>query len=65
MKETEADGFITRDSDLSQIRKTCFNCGAYKYFIDAKRYKCLEGHVIDAADWRQKYTVCDRWREKR
>lgn len=65
MKEIEADGFITRDEDVSKIKSTCYNCGAYRYFIDADRYKCVEGHVIDSADWRQKYTVCDRWRPKK
>lgn len=65
MKEIEQDGFITRSEDISQPRKTCFNCGAYRYFIDSKHYKCIEGHVLDSADWRQKYSVCDRWREKK
>lgn len=65
MKEIEQDGFITRSEDISQPRKTCFNCGAYRYFLDSKHYKCIEGHVIDSADWRQKYSVCDRWREKK
>ena len=64
MKEIEKDGFITRKEDVSTIPKTCFNCGAYKYYIDVKKYKCIEGHIIDGADWRQKYCVCDRWREK-
>ena len=36
MRETENDGCITRDADLSEIPRTCFNCGAYKYFIDSK-----------------------------
>ena len=65
MKEIENDGYITRDEDLSETKRTCYNCGAYRYFLDAKRYKCIEGHVIDAADWRQKYSVCDRWRRKK
>jgi len=65
MRETEADGYITRDTDLTEPKRTCFNCGAYKYFLDIKRYKCIEGHIIDAADWRQKYSVCDRWRKKK
>lgn len=65
MKEIEHDGFITRSEDISQPRKTCFNCGAYRYFLDSKHYKCIEGHVLDSADWRQKYSVCDRWREKK
>ena len=62
MRETEADGYITRDADLSETKHTCFNCGAYRYFIDIKHYKCIEGHVIDSADWRQRYSVCDKWR---
>lgn len=62
MREIEADGFITRDNDLSEIRHTCYNCGAYKYFLDAKHYKCIEGHIVDGADWRQRYSVCDKWR---
>ena len=65
MKEIENDGYITRDEDLSETKRTCYNCGAYKYFIDTKRYKCIEGHIVDAADWRQKYSVCDKWREKK
>ena len=65
MREIEADGFITRQEDISEERRTCFNCGAYRYFLDIKRYKCIEGHIIDAEDWRQKYSVCDRWREKK
>ncbi len=65
MRETEADGYITRDADLTPQKQTCFNCGAYRYFLDVKHYKCIEGHVIDSADWRQKYSVCDRWREKK
>ena len=65
MRETEADGYITRDEDLTQQKRTCFNCEAYRYFLDAKRYKCIEGHIVDAADWRQKYSVCDKWREKK
>lgn len=65
MKEIEADGFITRDADLSEQKRTCFNCGAYRYCIDSKHYKCIEGHVIDSADWRQKYNVCDLWRPKK
>lgn len=65
MKEIENDGYITRDEDLTQRKRTCYNCGAYRYFLDAKRYKCIEGHIVDAADWRQKYSVCDRWREKK
>ena len=60
MKEIEQDGFVTRSEDISQPKKTCFNCGAYRYFLDSKHYKCIEGHVIDSADWRQKYSVCDR-----
>ena len=65
MKEIEQDVYITRDADLTQEKHTCFNCGCYRYFLDSKRYKCIEGHVIDAADWRQKYSVCDRWRRKK
>ena len=65
MREPEADGFITGEADISPERRTCFNCGAYRYFIDIKHYKCIEGHVIDSADWRQKYSVCDRWRRKK
>ena len=65
MRETEADGYITRDADLTQEKHTCYNCGAYRYFLDVKHYKCIEGHIIDSADWRQKYSVCDKWREKK
>lgn len=65
MREIESDGFITREEDVSQIPKTCYNCGAYRYFLDVKHYKCIEGHIIDSADWRQKYSVCDRWRRKK
>ena len=65
MREPEADGYITRDADLTEQKRTCFNCGAYRYFLDVKHYKCIEGHIIDSAGWRQKYSVCDRWREKK
>jgi hypothetical protein len=65
MREPEADGFITREADISPERRTCCNCGAYRYFIDIKHYKCIEGHIIDSADWRQKYSVCDKWRRKK
>lgn len=65
MKEIERDGFITRTEDISPEKRTCFNCGAYRYLLDAKRYKCIEGHIVDAADWRQKYSVCDKWRRKK
>ena len=65
MREPEADGFITREADISPERRTCYNCGAYRYFIDIKHYKCIEGHVIDSADWRLKYSVCDKWRAKK
>ena len=65
MKEIENDGFITRESDVSPIKKTCFNCGAYKYFFGDKVYKCIEGHIVEDADWRQKYNVCDAWRKKK
>ena len=56
---------MRKNDEHVELKHTCFNCGAYRYFLDAKRYKCIEGHIVDAADWRQKYSVCDRWREKK
>ena len=54
-----------KETDVSRIRRTCFNCGAYRYFIESDGYRCIEGRVIDSADWMRKDTKCDRWREKK
>lgn len=65
MKEIESDGFITRDEDITTPRQTCFNCKWFKFDIGLKAYICTEGHIINGQDWRQKYSVCDRWESKR
>nr|MBQ4455299.1 hypothetical protein [Clostridia bacterium] len=64
MKEIEADGFITREADVSQTKRTCFNCRHYKYDFYEREYRCTDGHVIKGPDWRQRYEVCDRWEKK-
>lgn len=64
-KETEADGFITRQSDLKQTEcKVCANCKHRKHDDILRRYRCLVGHLIDVADWRMKYEVCDKWEQE-
>lgn len=62
MREIEADGFITREEDISQKKRTCFNCRFYQYSLFMKRYLCTQGHLVGESDWRQKYSVCDSWR---
>ena len=48
-REIEADGFITRKTDLKQTdRKVCANCK----------------HLKRVADWRMKYEVCDKWEKE-
>lgn len=60
-REIEADGFITREADTTQNTKSCISCKWYQYSIIVKSYVCVEGHTIDAYDWRRKYDCCDRW----
>lgn len=62
-KEIESDGFITRQQDISPQKKTCFNCGNYVYSLFLKGYVCTK-HIVADNDWRQKYNVCDSWKEK-
>ena len=64
MREIEADGFITREADLSPRKQTCFNCGNYVYSLFLKCYVCTEGHAVTDNDWRQKYNVCDSWKKR-
>ena len=65
MKEIEADGYITRDQDLSPIRDTCFNCNNYRYDFGKRRYRCYAGREVGKEDWRMKYSVCDLWERKK
>ena len=60
-EEIEKDGFITRAEDTSKERRTCYNCRFYKYVLGYRTYKCMNGHVFNEPDWRQRYSVCDRW----
>lgn len=62
MREIEADGFVTREADLKQTEKrVCANCKHLKRDDVLRRYTCRVGHLIDVADWRMKYEVCDKW----
>lgn len=64
-RENEADGYITRQTDLKQTeRKVCATCKHLKHDDILRTYRCYERHLIDVADWRMKYEVCDKW-EKR
>lgn len=64
-KEIEADGFVTRQSDLKQTeRKVCATCKHRKHDDILKRYRCSRGHLVDIADWRMKYEVCDKWEQE-
>lgn len=60
-REIEADGYITRESDITPMKRTCFNCKCYVFDIVQRRYKCKCGHNVGGADWREKYEVCDKW----
>lgn len=64
MKEIEADGYITRECDLTPERRTCMNCRWYQYSIIIQGNACTEGHKVAPADWRRKYEVCDKWAKK-
>lgn len=64
MKEIEADGYITREADITPTRNTCFNCFHYGYDIEHRYYRCYAGRAVGEEDWRQKYSVCDRWKRK-
>lgn len=61
-KEIEADGYITRESDISPIRHTCINCKQYIYNEGIRAFICTKGHKLHGADWRMKYEVCDDWK---
>lgn len=64
-REIEKDGFITRQTDLKQTeRKVCANCKHLKHDDILRRYRCSVGHLIDVADWRMKYEVCDKWEKE-
>lgn len=64
-REIEADGYITRQTDLKQTeRKVCATCKHFKHDDVLRRYRCKHGHLIDVADWRMKYEVCDEWETK-
>lgn len=55
-REIEADGYITRESDLKQTRaKICMTCKHRNGSI------CNAGRKTFEADWREKYEVCDKW----
>lgn len=64
MREIETDGFVTREEDVSPIKNTCFNCHWYHYDIELRCYRCYNGRAVGEEDWRQKYSVCDRWARK-
>lgn len=61
VREIEADGYITREADISPIKRTCYNCLHYRYDSKVKGYSCSGGHQVQSADWRMKYSVCDKW----
>ena len=61
VKEVEADGFITREEDISPQNQTCNNCRWYQYSLITKIYVCMQGYTITDNDWRKKYNVCDKW----
>ena len=62
MREIEADGFVTREADLKQtVKRVCANCKHLKHDNVLRTYKCSVGHLIDVADWRMRYEVCDKW----
>lgn len=56
-KEIEADGYITRETDLKQTKaKICMTCANRNGNI------CKAGHKTFDGDWRMKYEVCDDWK---
>ena len=64
-KEIEADGYITRQSDLKQTEKrVCANCKHKRYDSVLHRYSCFRGHLLDVSDWRMKYEVCNEWEKE-
>ena len=64
-KEIEADGYITRSTDLKQTEKrVCANCKHLKHDNVLRRYRCKRGHIVDSADWRMKYEVCNEWEKE-
>lgn len=65
MSRIENDGFVTRECDVSQNKRTCCNCKFYKYDLLSRNYICVENHLLnDIVDWRQKYECCERWKFK-
>ena len=64
MREIEADGYITRECDLSPEKKTCANCRWYQYSLIVKGNVCALGHTVTPIDWRKKYGCCDSWEKK-
>ena len=65
MRETESDGYITRQSDLKQTeRKVCATCKHLKHDDSLRTYRCSVKHLIDVPDWRMKYEVCDKWEKE-
>lgn len=61
-KEIEADGYITRETDISPTKHTCYNCKRYKYDESMRALFCAKGHKLRGTDWRMKYEVCDDWK---
>ena len=64
MREIEADGYITREEDITPHRNTCFNCEHYVWDLLKHSYYCNAGRAVGEEDWRQKYSVCDMWVRK-
>lgn len=64
-REIEADGYITRQSDLKQTEKrVCASCKHLKHDNILRRYTCRKGHLVDVNDWRMKYEVCNEWEKQ-
>lgn len=64
-RKIEADGFITQETDLKQTKlKACATCKHRKIDDVLRKYRCSVGHLIDVADWRMKYEVCDKWEQE-
>lgn len=61
-KEIEADGYITRETDITPRKRTCINCMHYQFDVTKRHYACTRGHNISGSDWRMKYEVCDEWK---
>lgn len=63
-REIEADGYITREEDLTPIKSTCLNCKRYRYDENIRMFYCTNGHRLHGIDWRLKYSVCPDWEKK-